>query len=251
MLRTLLAGIRTFVLVPLFFLLTLLFAIIIVIYGAVRPAAPIHDKILKLWSRLWLRIPPAHVDVVGTEKVDPHQRYIVVSNHLSMLDIPLLFQALPLHGRFLAKQEIFKIPVVAQAMRTIGMIEIDRGQGGSSRRAINEGVRIAAERGYSLLIFPEGTRSTEGELLPFKKGAFRIAIDTGLPLLPVVIEGTERISRPGSRLFFPGHASMRILSPIDTADMTNKNDLRPLSTLVESEMNAVYREMRAFDNRQS
>ncbi|MFV1971464.1 MAG: lysophospholipid acyltransferase family protein, partial [Acidimicrobiia bacterium] len=225
MLHTLFAGIRTFVLVPLFVLLTLLFAVFIIIYGAFRPAAPIHDKILKVWSGLWLRIPPVRFDVEGTENVDPHQRYVVASNHLSMFDIPLLFRTLPLHGRFLAKKEVFKIPLVSQAMRTVGIIEINREKGGSSRQAINDGARVAAERGYSLLIFPEGTRSTDGELLPFHKGVFRIAIDTGLPLLPVVIEGTERVSTPGSKVFFPGRASMRILDPIDTTGMTNKDDL--------------------------
>ena len=244
MLHTLFAGIRTFVLVPLFVLLTLLFAVFIIIYGAFRPAAPIHDKILKVWSGLWLRIPPVHFDVEGTENVDPHQRYVVASNHLSMFDIPLLFRTLPLHGRFLAKKEVFKIPLVSQAMRTVGIIEINREKGGSSRQAINDGARIAAERGYSLLIFPEGTRSTDGELLPFHKGVFRIAIDTGLPLLPVVIEGTERVSTPGSKVFFPGRASMRILDPIDTTGMTNKDDLKALAARVETDMNAVYAEMR-------
>lgn len=244
MLRTLLAGIRTFVLVPLFFLLTLVFAIAIIIIGILRPGTPIHDRILDVWSGLFLRIPPVRVEVSGAEKVDRHQRYVVASNHLSMFDVPLLMHELPLRGRYLAKKEVFKIPLVARAMRTVGIIEINRQRGGSSRQAIIEGVRIAAERGYSLLVYPEGTRSTEGVLLPFHKGAFRIAIDTGLPLLPVVIEGTERVSRPGSKFFYPGHASMRILDPIETTGMTNKDNLKALTSRVESDMNAVYIDMR-------
>ena len=250
MLHTLLAGIRTFVFVPLFFLLTLVFAAFIIIYGAFRPAAPIHDRILEFWSGLWLRIPPLDIEIAGVDKVDPTLRYVVASNHLSMFDIPLLFRGLPLHGRFLAKKEVFKVPLVAQAMRTVGIIEINRQKGGSSRQAIKDGVRIAADRGYSLLVFPEGTRSTEGELLPFHKGAFRIAIDTELPLLPVVIEGTERTSRPGSKIFFPGHATMRVLDPIDTTGMTNKDDLKTLAAQVEADMNRVYGEMRATVNRE-
>ena len=247
--RTLLAGIRTFVLVPLFFLLTLLFAATIVIYGAFRPASPMHDRILRLWSTLYLRIPPVTVTVQGVDKIDPHQRYVVTANHLSMFDIPILLRHLPLQGRFLAKQEVFKVPIVAQAMRTVGIIEINRARGGSSRQAINDGVHIAAERGYSLIVYPEGTRSTDGELLPFHKGAFRIAIDTGLPVLPVVIEGTERASKPGSKLFFPGRASIRVLDAIETADMTNKDNLTSLTAKVESEMNRVYEEMLNAANR--
>jgi 1-acyl-sn-glycerol-3-phosphate acyltransferase len=244
MLRTLVAGVRTFVLVPLFFILTLIFAAVIVIYGTFAPASPVHDRILRLWSALYLRIPPVRVTVSGIENIDPNRRYVVTSNHLSMYDIPLHILHLPLQGRFLAKQEVFKIPIVAQAMRTVGIIEINRAKGGSSREAINQGVRIAAERGYSLIVYPEGTRSTEGKLLPFHKGAFRIAIDTGLPVLPIVIEGTERASKPGSKLFFPGNASMRVLGPIETKGMTNKDDLKPLAARVETEMNRTYEEMR-------
>lgn len=243
MLRTLLAGIRTFVLVPLFFVLTLVFALIIITIGALRPSAELINRILKVWSSLFLKIPPVRVDISGLDNVDPSRRYVVAANHLSMYDIPLLMGDLPLHGRFLAKKEVFKIPLVAQAMRTVGIIEINREKGGSSRQAINEGVRIAAERGHSILVFPEGTRSTEGELLRFHKGAFRIAIDTGLPLLPVVIEGTDRVSQPGSPVFFPGRAAIRILDPIETTDMTNKDNLRSLTARVETDMNAVYNDM--------
>lgn len=243
MVRTLLAGIRTFVLVPLFFVITMLFAAFIIVYGAFRPAAPIHDKILRSWSRLYLRLPPVHVEAFDIERIDPDQRYVVVSNHLSMFDIPMLIEYLPVRGRFLAKKELFKIPLFGQGMRTVGIIEVNRSKGGSSREAINEGVRLAGERGNSLIVFPEGTRSTESEMLPFHKGAFRIAIDTGLPVLPVIIEGTDRISKPESPIFFPGDASLHVLNPIDTSGMTNKDDLKRLTADVESKMKRVYGEL--------
>lgn len=242
--RTLLAGIRTFVLVPLFFIVTLGFALTIITVGFFRPASPALDRMLNVWAMLFLKVAPVHVESSGLGKIDPSQRYVVASNHLSLFDIPLLMHSLPLPGRFLSKKEVFKIPLVGRAMRTVGIIEINREKGGSSRQAINEGVQIAAERGYSLLIFPEGTRSTEGTMLPFHKGAFRIAIDTGLPLLPVVIEGTDRVNRSGSRVFFPGRATIRVLDPIETADMTNKDNLRPLATQVEADMNAAYSDLR-------
>lgn len=245
MLTEALATIRTFVLVPLLFVYTLALATIVIVWGRVNPASPVHDAIVQHWSTLFLRIPPVRVRVEGIERVDPSQRYVVASNHLSMFDIPLLFRHLPLHGRFLSKKEVFRIPLVGQAMRTIGIIEIDRQAGGSSRQAINEGVAIAAERGYSLLVFPEGTRSRSGELLPFKKGAFRIAIDTGMPLLPVVIEGTDRVQRPGRKVFHAGEVTLRVLAPIDTESMTNRDDLNPLLARVEAEMAETYAAMRA------
>ncbi len=240
MLRTVTAALRMVLVIPLFLLYTIVNAAFIIVYGAFRPASPIHDRIVKQWSYLFLQIPPVDFTVEGTHHVDPQQRYVVVSNHLSMFDIPLLFYTLPLHGRFLSKKEVFKIPLVGRAMRTIGIIEIDRSSGQSSRQAINEGVEIAAERGYSLIVFPEGTRSRDGNLLPFKKGAFRIAIDTGLPILPVVLEGTDRISKPGSKVFHPGRAGVTILEPVRTADLTNRDDLTGLMREVEAAMTAVY-----------
>jgi 1-acyl-sn-glycerol-3-phosphate acyltransferase len=226
--------------VPLFLIYTFLASAFVIVYGSFRPASPIHDHVVKRWSNLFLKIPPVQFTIEGTDNVDPVQRYVVVSNHLSMFDIPMLFYALPLHGRFLSKKEVFKIPLVGRAMRTIGIIEIDRSSGQSSRQAINEGVKVAAERGYSLIVFPEGTRSRGGNLLPFKKGAFRIAIDAGLPILPVVIEGTDRVSKPGSKLFHPGEASVTILEPIVTADMTNRDDLTSLMRSVEASMTEIY-----------
>ena len=244
MIPTVLAGLRTFIAVPLFFVYTLLLALVIIIYGALRPASPLYDRIVKHWSAVFLMIPPVHVEVEGIEKIDPQQRYMIASNHLSQFDIPLLFRVLPLHGRFLSKKEVFKIPLVGRAMRTIGIIEIDRSSGRSSRQAIVEGIAVAADRGYSLIVFPEGTRSTDEELLPFKKGAFRIAIDTGLPVVPVVIDGTQFINSPGSKIFRPGTARVVICDPIETSGLTNKDDLNDLVRAVESTMNETYERLR-------
>ncbi|MDJ0792181.1 MAG: lysophospholipid acyltransferase family protein [Acidimicrobiia bacterium] len=244
MLGNVVAAIRTVIFVPLFVLYSMLLATIVIIWGAVNPASPVHDALVDHWSRVFLRIPPVTVRAEGLENVDPDQRYVVASNHLSQFDIPLLFSVLPVHGRFLSKKEVFRIPLVGQAMRTIGIIEIDRQAGGSSRQAINEGVRVAAERGYSLLIFPEGTRSRDGNLLPFKKGAARIAIDTQLPVLPVIIEGSDRISKPETPIIHAGEVHVRILEPISTEGMTNRDDLNPLLERIETSIGANYAQMR-------
>jgi len=244
MVRKFLAALRTFVLVPLFFVYTLIVSAFILIYGVFRPASPVFDRIVKRWASLFLKIPPVRYTVEGLENVDPARRYVVVSNHLSLFDIPMLFWTLPIHGRFLSKKEVFKIPLVGRAMRMIGIIEIDRASGGSSRQAIIDGVKVAAKRGFSLVVFPEGTRGSGDEPLPFKKGAFRIAIDTGLPVLPVIIEGTDRISRPGSRLYYPGRARVVILEPIETAELTNKDNLNDLARTVEASMKTTYAKLR-------
>jgi 1-acyl-sn-glycerol-3-phosphate acyltransferase len=245
MLGNVLAGIRTIVFVPLFVLYSMFLAAIVVVVGLFDPAADIHDRIVNHWARVFLTIPPVSIRVEGVENIDPSRRYVVASNHLSQFDIPLLFHVLPLHGRFLSKKEVFRIPVVGRAMRTIGIIEIDReAGGGSSRRAITAGVKVAAERGYSLLVFPEGTRSRDGNLLPFKKGAARIAIDTQLPLLPVILEGSDRIMRADSKWIHPGHVHVRVLEPIETEGLTNKNDLNRVMDQLEQSITDNYTEMR-------
>jgi 1-acyl-sn-glycerol-3-phosphate acyltransferase len=174
-----------------------------------------------------------------------------MSNHMSTFDIPLLLWVLPIEGRFLAKQELFKIPLVGLAMSRVGMIKINREAGGSSRAAIIEGVELAAERGYSLIVFPEGTRGSDGELLPFKKGGFRIAIDTQLPVLPVIIEGNERISRPGSKIFHPGRARVRILPPVSTEGLTNRDNLNDLFRSTEAAISEGYADLRGSSPHQS
>jgi len=246
MIENAVAVLRTVVLVPLFFVYTMVLAAMVLVSGAVNPASPVHDALVNHWAALFLRIPPVSLDIEGIEHVDTSRRYIVASNHLSQFDIPLLFHVLPIHGRFLSKKELFRLPLIGRAMRTIGIVEIDRESGGgSSRRAINAGVEIAAERGYSLLVFPEGTRSKDGNLLPFKKGAARIAIDTQLPLLPVVLEGSDRISKPNSKVFHPGHVHVRVLAPIETEGMTNKDNLNKLNKAIEQSISENYAEMRS------
>jgi 1-acyl-sn-glycerol-3-phosphate acyltransferase len=241
--HTLTAGIRTLVLVPLFFLLTLLMALLVIIVGRFGPDSPRIESLIQTWSRLFLRIPPVDYASSGSENVVPGQ-YVVVSNHLSNFDIPLLFRTVPLRIRFLAKKEIYKIPLVAQAMDTAGIVKIDRQSGMSTHEAINAAVAASRARGYSLIVFPEGTRSRTGDMGEFKKGAFRIAVDGQLPILPVVINGTFAVNPPGKKMIYPGHADVRILEPIPTSGMARK-DVKALMGATREQMVAVYASMRA------
>lgn len=181
------------------------------------------EFIIQLWSKVFLWVPPMSYTVRGTENVEPGTQYFFLANHLSNFDIPLLFRAIPTPIRYLAKKELYKIPVFAQALKVAGIVKIDRGAGASSYTAINEGVAQAKANGYSLIVFPEGTRSRDGALHPFKKGAFRMAISTGLPVVPVTVNGTWDVWPPGSKLFYKGHADVVIHEPIETADFTVKD----------------------------
>jgi 1-acyl-sn-glycerol-3-phosphate acyltransferase len=220
MLRKILLSVKSAIAVPLFILYTIIISgmFIIVMTLRLRRAG---EFVIQLWSRAFLLVPPMSYTVSGVENVKPDTQYFFLSNHLSNFDVPLLFRVIPTPIRYLAKKELYKIPVFAQALHVAGIIKIDRGAGAKSYTAINEGVAKAKENGYSLIVFAEGTRSRDGDLHPFKKGAFRMAIATGLPVVPVTVNGTWDVWPPGSKLFYKGHANVVIHESIETAGLTN------------------------------
>jgi 1-acyl-sn-glycerol-3-phosphate acyltransferase len=138
--------------------------------------------------------------------------YVVVANHESQAD-PLLLSWLPWDMRWLAKEELFKQPLVGWAMRLSGDVPLRRGDRESAGTSMRE-CRRALEAGISVMMFPEGTRSHNSELLPFKEGAFRLAIEAGAPVLPIAIAGTRQMRPKHSRWFGRAHACAQILQPI-------------------------------------
>ena len=230
MAQKILLGIKSAIAVPLFMLFTISISAVFILLMALRLRRA-GEAIIQLWSRAFLLVPPMGYTVSGAHHVEPGTQYFFLSNHLSNFDVPLLFRAIPTPIRYLAKKELYKIPVFAQALKVGGIVKIDRGAGASSYASINEGVARAKENGYSLIVFPEGTRSRDGELHPFKKGAFRMAIATQLPVVPVTVNGTGEVWPPGSKLFYRGQASVVIHEPIPTAGMTVQ-DIDALRTRV-------------------
>ena len=140
----------------------------------------------------------------------------MVSNHQSSFDIFVHFAVMPVPIRFLAKTELFKIPLFGTAMRKFGIVEVDRSAGRAAHQAVNQGAAEAMRLGRSLMIYPEGTRSRDGTMLPFKKGAFYIARNLRLPVLPVAITGTRAIWEPGSKLMRSGSVKVTVMEPIST-----------------------------------
>ncbi len=241
------AAIRTVMFVPLFFLATLIIAIYVTIVGSIWKGTPHVERSILLWSRLFLGVPPIKHQATGGESVDRDGMYVVVSNHLSNFDIPLLFRSVPVTIRFLAKKELYRIPFVAQAMHVAGIVKINRQAGMSTHEAINAGVANARARGFSLIVFAEGTRGRDGEMGDFKKGAFRIAIDNGLPVLPVVVHGTREANPPGSWVIHRAQAQVHILEPIPTDGMTVKDDIDALLKETRERMLEEYEALRRGD----
>lgn len=234
--------VREAVLVALFLSMTAILASWVAIAGRIRRDAPQIERIIQFWAHRFLQLGPVAWTVEGRERIDTTRQYVFVANHLSNFDIPLLLRAIPVPIRFLAKKELFRIPIFGPAMRSAGIVEIDRQGARTAHDAINRAVAEVERRGYSLIIFPEGTRSRTGELQRFKKGAFRMAVDAGLPVVPVVIRGTREVMPPGSKIIHPGRATVTILDPIETRELRIPEDVGTLMERVREEIAAVYEE---------
>src|SRR5215217_9680376 len=154
----------------------------------------------------------------GTMPEDPRRPYVVVSNHESFADI-LLISHLPWEMKWLSKVELFRIPIMGWMMWLAGDIPVKRGFGPSAVEAMERCREVLRQR-VSVMIFPEGTRSRTAELLPFKDGAFRLAIEAGVPILPIAVAGTRHAMAKGSFQFRRAHARCVVLEPIETAGMT-------------------------------
>lgn len=149
---------------------------------------------------------------------DPRRPYVAVSNHESYADI-FLISHLPWEMKWLSKETMFKIPCFGWMMRMAGDIEVRRGERTSIVKAMKE-ARDRLSKRVSVMIFPEGTRSRDGELLPFKDGAFRLALESGSPILPIVVAGTRDCMQKGTFRFQKARAHVKVLPPIDVTGMT-------------------------------
>ena len=182
-----------------------------------RLTAPACDARLAWWSKQLLDRAEVTLEAEGLEHVDQTASYVVMSNHQSLYDIPALYQTLPLRLRMVAKAELFRVPIWAQAMRAAGFVELDRS---ARERAIQslERARQALAAGTSVWIAPEGTRSRDGTLGPFKHGGFHLAVGAGARILPVTIVGTRSIlPARGARVVPGAHVRVSAHEPIDPA----------------------------------
>ena len=189
-----------------------------------------RSKINSAWPVLWARlnslITPMTVKVIGSENLKKNQSYIIVANHQSQYDIFVVYGWFPGEFRWVIKKELRKAPVIGYFCEKAGHVYIDRSERQKALASINE-AKERIQNGTSILFFPEGTRNKDDEMLPFKKGAFRFAIDMQLPILPVTIVGTRDILPTNTMALFPGRAKMIIHKPLDVQgySSSNMNDL--------------------------
>lgn len=201
----------------------------------------LSDRAASVWCRILLWVTGVRFEVEGREHLRPDRPQVVVANHLSNLDPMICWLALqPLHYRFLAKKEVYKIPFFRTAVKAMHMVKVDRQAGAGGYDFINQQVREVFNLGLSLLIYGEGTRSRTHDVREFKKGPFIIARALDAPILPVTIEGTELAWPPGDWRMYGGTARV-VIHPLVEQD----GGLLEMRTRVEAQIRATYEELAA------
>lgn len=208
--------------IPLEWAVTAVMITIAVVTSVVAPAGRWQRFLYRSWASMVLRIAGARVRVHHADRLNPHANYVVAANHLSLMDTPLMLGHLPLEFKFLAKRELLKTPFIGWYLKRGGHLTVDRGSLRSSLESMNECARLIKERNLSVLIFPEGTRGL-GELQPFKDGAAYLAIQSGVPVVPVAIHGTENVLAAKSSHFRAADVDVIIGEPVPVAGLTLKD----------------------------
>lgn len=215
---------------PLICLYTIVMGTISVAGSLFDPDGRFQHRCAQIWSRMILATSRVSVRVLGWENIEAGRAYIFCANHLSLIDTPVIFGKLPVGFRILAKKGLFRIPFLGWHLRRSGHLPVDRENPRAAMRSFEQAAqKIGA--GTSLFFFPEGGRSRDGRLLPFKSGPFLLAIKAGAPVVPVAIRGTREVLPIGSIYIRPGQVEVRVGKPIPTAGMTLK-DVERLSAEV-------------------
>lgn len=229
-------------------ILALTFWSLIILIGGifVIPFAVITGRVDYLWNyavycaSAGVRLSGVRVSVVGREQLDPASPYIFMSNHQSNIDPPIVVKAIGRQISILTKKELFRIPLFGTAMRMTKLVPVDR----RNREAAIESVRIAVEvlqSGRSMLVYPEGTRSRDGRLLPFKKGPFHMAMEAGVSVAPITLIGAHEAWPKGRFAIRPGVVTVVFHKPIDPAGFRTREELMEATrATIESALPAQY-----------
>jgi 1-acyl-sn-glycerol-3-phosphate acyltransferase len=216
----------------------LLFLIYVIIVLAMVPVllvcllAGVRDPLLAIgkWAmRLGTRVLGLRLDVSGLDHVDLERSYLFMPNHISFLDGPMVFMLIPQPVRVILKKEVFRIPVVGPGMRFVGFVPVDRKGAKGGKVAIERAGRLMKEKGFSFLIFPEGTRSRDGRLQRFRRGGFFLALESGAPIVPVSIKGTFEMMPKGSFFIRKGRIRVTFHPAVPVEDYRAEN----LSELID------------------
>ena len=210
---------RSIIILISYFFIAIFFGIPLILYVRFTKKVSPLFKLGYFAVNIAQKISGVKVEIFGLDKIDPKRTYVYMANHQSLVDGPLLFRIIPQRLRVLLKKEVFRIPLVGTAMKIVEFIPIDRKDKEGARKSIELAIKKIKEKNYSFLIFPEGTRSLNGNLLPFKRGGFVLAIKSGVPIVPITIIGSRNVL-PKKKFFLKkGKIKVIFHPPIPTAEL--------------------------------
>lgn len=224
-------------------LVTFFCSVAAIISGLINPYSRFTNGIIRFWAGSLLKISGIRLEIYGLENIKPGQPYVFMGNHQSTFDIMTCLSVIPGTARFLAKQELFRIPIFAQGMRAVGMIPVDRGNREKARKSLEKAVD-EINNGVSVIIFPEGTRTRDGNIQAFKKGGFVLALKGGIPIMPMVLSGAREVMQKKDLRLHKGRIRIDFLEPVSTANLTyeDRNSLvEQIRTLIINHYNACNR----------
>ena len=215
-------------LIPAISAYTIVFGSISLISTLVDRTGDFAHHCARAWAWLILRTSGVRVTVSGLERLDRSRSYVFAANHQSIYDIPIVFTSLPFQLRIVAKQSLGRIPFMGWHLHMAGHLLVDRSRPGAG--VVKKMARLVGEH-HSLIVFPEGTRSPDGAVQRFKGGSFALAVEAGLPVVPITIRGSRYIMTKGQLTVRPGAVSLTIHDPIETVNVP-REDVREMADRV-------------------
>ncbi len=192
-----------------------------------------------IWARTLCALSLVHIKVQGHENIDPKASYIFVANHQSLYDMPLVYGWLKNNFKWIIKKEFRKMPIMGKTCELMGHIFIDRSNPMRAKHSLDLAKQNLKQGNSSIFLFPEGTRTRTGQIGKFKRGAFTIASDLHLPIVPVTINGAFNALPKGLNYIIPGTIEMIIHSPIDTTNLNNENlneMINQIKTIIQTDL---------------
>ena len=219
------------------------FIALVVCYPFDKKRVVVHKISKWLTDTVFIFAPGMRRDVIGMENIDPKQAYVVVLNHQSMVDILSIYN-LPLVFKWVSKKEVYRIPLVGRLLLMHGDIVINRASAKEAMQLVHSKGKEWLKKGASVSIFPEGTRSKDGEIHNFKAGAFILAKDAGVPILPIVLDGTSTLVRKGWMINWRNRITIKVMPPIPVEEVQNR-DIKDVMAQVRTDMVEALAEVRA------
>ena len=219
------------------------FIALVVCYPFDKKRVVVHKLSEWLTDIVFVFAPGMRRDVIGMENIDPKQAYVIVLNHQSMVDILSIYN-LTLVFKWVSKKEVYRIPLVGRLLLMHGDIVINRASAKEAMQLVHSKGKEWLKKGASVSIFPEGTRSKDGEIHNFKAGAFILAKDAGVPILPIVLDGTNTLIRKGWMINWRNRITIKVLPPISAEEVQNR-DIKDVMAQVKEDMVNTLAQIRA------